>query len=356
MLKATLYVREDPALLNNAVFSGKSLYGMKSDMYMYVALRKELGLLGVDLSTQDINPVHSSGFIIVLNETLFFKNYQKTKEQKLYLILSEPPVYNFEDWKKENHLTFDKIFVYDDRLADNIKYFHYNFAIDFESFDKPGLVSRETFSKKKLCVLMAGTFSVLPHRKEMQSLLHERYKAISWFNRNFPNDLDFFSRVIIEKKFEEFKGSSYLNKISPSLVGKIASYKFKRNCEKVFKGSVEAEKKIETMKAYKFYLCYENSHGINGLISEKIFDCFAASCIPVYEGAPDITRYIPPGCFINKEDFKSYPALHHYLVNMSYEEYSGYIENMLAFMNSEEIDPFKVCAFTKKIIAQIELV
>lgn len=355
MLKATLYVREDPALLNNAIFSGKSLYGMKSDMYMYVALQKELRALGVDLSTQDINPVGSSEFIIVLNETFFFKTYKKPKGQKLYLILSEPPVYNFEDWKKENHLPFDKVFVYDDRLADNIKYFHYNFAIDFESFDKPMPVSSGAFSKKKLCVLMAGTFSVLPHRKEMQSLLHERYKAIRWFNEYFPADLDFFSRVIVEKKFGEFKGASYLNKIAPALVNKIASYKFKQNCEKVFKGSVGAEKKIETMKAYKFYLCYENTHSINGLISEKIFDCFAANCIPVYEGAPDISNYIPSNCFINKEDFKSYSALHHYLMNMSYEEYSGYIKNILAFMNSEKINPFKVSTFTKKIISQMEL-
>jgi len=354
MKKATLYVREDPALLNNSVFSGKSLYGMKSDVYMYVALKEEFKKLGVDISTQDINPIAESLFVIVLNETSFFQSYTKPTGQKLYLILSEPPVYNFKDWAKESHTIFDKVLVYDNTRVDNIKYFHYNFAIDFESFGKTELVSEKEFSEKKLCVLMAGTFSVLPHKKEMKSLLHERYRAIRWFNKNFPSDLDFYSRVAIEKKFEEFRGVSILKKLIPSLVKKIAHVKYVNNCASVFKGSADADKKVEIMKSYKFYLCYENTYGINGLISEKIFDCFAAGCIPIYEGAPDISRYIPKNCFINKEDFESYAELHTYLVNMTYKEFTFYIENIIKFMSSEKINPFKVSTFTKTIISQIE--
>jgi hypothetical protein len=355
MLKATLYVREDPALLNNRIFSGESLYGMKSDVYMYVALQKELRKLNVDISTQDINPITEADFILVLNETLFFRNYRKPPGQRLYLILSEPPVYNFEDWKQENHAAFDKVFVYDDRMADEVKYIHYNFAIDFDSFEGTQPVSTEDFAKRKLCVLMAGTFSLLPHRKELQSLLHERYKAIRWFSRNFPEDLDFFSRSAVEKKFEEFRGASLLKRIVPRLVRAIGLLRYKRNCRQVYKGSVPADKKIETMKNYRFYLCYENTHGINGLISEKIFDCFAASCIPIYEGAPDIEKYIPGDCFIRKADFTSYADLHHYLVHMKYEEYCRYIENIVKFMNSEKVTPFKVSSFTRRIISQIAL-
>lgn len=355
MIKATLFVREDPAMLNNAIFSGRSLYGMKNDMYMYTGLREELNRQGVDISTQDINPAEQSSFIIVLNETSFFRSYVKPAGQKLYLILSEPPVYNFDDWKPERHRIFDKVFVYDDRLVDGKKYFHYNFAIDFETYGKPKPVSRETFLKRRLCVLMAGAFSVLPHKKEMRSLLYERYRAIRWFNRHAPGDLDLFSRGAVEKKFEEFRGAGYLKKIAPSLVRQIGAYRYRRNCRQVFKGSADADKKIETMKNYRFYLCYENAFGINGLISEKIFDCFAASCVPVYDGAPDIARYVPENCYIQKKDFSSYAALHKYLVNMNYEEYSAYIENMLKFMNSEKIKPFRVTTFAKNIVSHITL-
>lgn len=353
MRKATLYVREDPALLNNVIFSGDSLYGMKSDMYMYIALKKELEILNIDISTQDLHPVSDSEIVIVLNETGFFRTYKKKPGQKLYLILSEPPVYNFDDWKKENHVVFDKVFSYDDRLADNVKYFHYNYSIDFDSLDKPLPVSRKEFSEKKVCVLMAGTFSFLPHKKEMLSLLYERYSAVRWFNLHFPEHLDFFSRAAIQKKFEEFRGASYLQRFAPSLRKKIASYLFKKNCAKVFKGSVPADKKVETMKKYKFYLSYENTYGINGLISEKIFDCFAAACIPIYKGAPDIGHYVPANCFINKDDFKSYSELHEFLVNMTFETYSEYINNIIKFMNSEKIQPFKVSTFTKTITSQL---
>lgn len=353
MIKATLYVREDPALLNNEVFSGKSLYGMKSDMYMYVALRRELAKSHIDLSTQDIYPVENSEIVIVLNETAFFRNYKKGKTQKLYLILSEPPVYNFDDWNKDRHVIFDKVFVYDSSLVDNKKYFHYNYAIDLDTIVKPTVPSEEEFASKKLCTLMAGTFSPLPHDPKLKSLLYKRFQTLSWFNRNRPNDFDLFSRTDVEKKFREFRGVSLLQKLWPALVKKIAHYKYQRHCAKVFKGAVGAEKKIEVMNHYKFYICYENTHGINGLISEKIFDCFAAGCVPVYDGAPDIGHYIPETCFIKRSDFISHETLYHYLATMNYPAFKNYIEQIRLFMTSERIRIFEVSSFTKSIISQI---
>lgn len=353
MIKATLYVREDPAMLANAIFSGKALYGMKSDMYMYVALKEEFKKIGIDLNTQDLSPVTESTFVLVLNETTFFRTYQKPAGQKLFLILSEPPVYNFDDWKKENHKNFDKVFTFDTKLVDHKKFIQYNYPIDFETEALPGPVSEKEFNERKLCTLMAGTFSVLPHKPEMKSLLYERYKAIRWFNKMAPHDFDLYSRAAIEKKFEEFRGASYLQKFVPALRQSIGTYKFKKNIQAVFKGSAGAHKKIETMKNYRFYICYENTQGINGLISEKIFDCFAASCVPIYAGAPDISRYVPANCFIDKTKFASYEDLHKFLVSMTYAEYTEYISSIIQFMSSSKTEPFKVNSFTKTIISTI---
>ena len=41
-----------------------------------------------------------------------------------------------------------------------------------------------------------------------------------------------------------------------------------------------------------------------GYITEKIFDSFAAWCVPVYWGASNVTDYIPEGCFIDRRKFR----------------------------------------------------
>ena len=73
--------------------------------------------------------------------------------------------------------------------------------------------------------------------------------------------------------------------------------------------------KLETLAAYKFSLCFENSR-FAGYVSEKIFDCFFTRTIPIYLGAPDIGRYVPPETFIDLRSFRDYRALEDYLDNL----------------------------------------
>ena len=58
---------------------------------------------------------------------------------------------------------------------------------------------------------------------------------------------------------------------------------------------------LNVMNKYKFILCFENSYG-NGYITEKIFNCFFAKCIPIYKGSPIISNYINNEAFISLND------------------------------------------------------
>ena len=82
---------------------------------------------------------------------------------------------------------------------------------------------------------------------------------------------------------------------------------------KTYQGSVED--KIAATRGYKFSICYENTRGVPGYITEKIFDSFQAGVVPVYLGAPNITDEVPAGCFIDRRKFSSYQKLHAYLRN-----------------------------------------
>lgn len=106
----------------------------------------------------------------------------------------------------------------------------------------------------------------------------------------------------------------------------------------VWKGSVDSKK--DTLKGYKFVLAFENSYGYHGYITEKIFDVFASGAVPVYYGAPNISDYIPKGCFVDYSEFESVKDLYIYLSEMSYEDYNQHLECIKEFVISDTYGMF----------------
>lgn len=62
---------------------------------------------------------------------------------------------------------------------------------------------------------------------------------------------------------------------------------------------------VEKYRPYKFVLCLENSLGKSGYVTEKIVSAMLANAIPIYWGAPDVSKHFNPKSFINIADFKS---------------------------------------------------
>ena len=91
------------------------------------------------------------------------------------------------------------------------------------------------------------------------------------------------------------------------------------------------ENKIETLAQYRYCICFENNCGHNGYVSEKIFDCIFAECVPIYLGAPDINRYIPEDCFIDMRKFHDYDELYAFIENIDDKQWNEYICAMKKF-------------------------
>lgn len=70
--------------------------------------------------------------------------------------------------------------------------------------------------------------------------------------------------------------------------------------------------KVEWYKGYRFAIAFENTR-VPGYVSEKIMHAFAAGAVPIYWGAPDVTRYFNPRAFINAADFSSHEELAAYV-------------------------------------------
>jgi hypothetical protein len=124
---------------------------------------------------------------------------------------------------------------------------------------------------------------------------------------------------------------------------------------KVYKGSIPADvrRKREVMNRFKFALCFENC-AFSGYVTEKIFDCLLAGCIPVYFGAPDIADFVPAQAFIDYRQFKNYSDLDCFLRGMTEPEARGYLDVAREFLAGSEFDKFTVDYFVNDILNVLE--
>jgi len=105
----------------------------------------------------------------------------------------------------------------------------------------------------------------------------------------------------------------------------------------IYKGSCVS--KFEVLQNYEFCLCFENM-AMNGYITEKIFDCLYAGTIPLYLGAPDISRYIPPTAYVDCSKFSSWSALWEEVGAMSDLQIQVMREAGRSYLASEEAKLF----------------
>ncbi|HBR70477.1 TPA: hypothetical protein DIC20_03835 [Candidatus Dependentiae bacterium] len=231
--------------------------------------------------------------------------------EKLYAHIWEPITVDPRSYTKAAHKIFSKIFIMDDRFVDNKKYFKLYYP-------HPNIEMIEevvSFKQKRFCTLVAGRKSST-YKNELYS---ERRRAIEYFE-HFPQDFTFY--------------------------GKGWNYKYK-----TYGGGVL--KKVDILKNFKFCICYENTSDQPGYITEKIFDCFHAGCVPVYLGAPNITNHIPEHCFIDFRKFKNYEVLYKYLKSITEDEYNKYVENIKEFLASNGAFKFSIPYFIDQVLTEM---
>lgn len=300
----------------------------------YIILKEEFEKYGYDLSTNDINTPSQSDVVIYRDLPKYSVLPEAKDQYKTFLILSENDIIIKNNWVLKNHENFKKIFTWDDRFVDNKKYFKLNYA-----FDIPTTIPKDLSKKTKLCTLIAGNKSKV-HPLELYS---KREEAIKWFEKNHPEDFDFYGFGWDIKVFHNSKILKELGRVK--FIQKLLKPTFK-----TYRGSVD--EKFSTLQKYKFSICYENAKDYSGYITEKLFDSFFAGCVPIYWGADNIFDYVPKDCFIDKRDFKTYKELYKHIKNMDDETYLGYLNNIENFFNSKQAEQFKISRYIETIIKQ----
>ncbi|GBF74134.1 hypothetical protein PA598K_02465 [Paenibacillus sp. 598K] len=251
----------------------------------------------------------------ILNaENSYFTKYlaSETFERKMLLVLFEPPLVYEPNWSTANHRYFGKVLTWMDDLLGDEKY------VKFHWSQSDARYPRIPFEQKKLCTLINAD-KYYSHPLELYS---ERKQAIRFFEQRCPDEFDLFGRGWSSADYPSYRGA----------VG--------------IKG--------ETLRNYKFSICYENARELNGYITEKIFDCFHASCVPIYYGAPNIENYIPSDTFIDFRKFPDYDSLYAHISAMSAEEHEAYLDRIEQFLASPAyLSKFTSEAFSRTIAETI---
>ena len=117
--------------------------------------------------------------------------------------------------------------------------------------------------------------------------------------------------------------------------------------QRPYRGTVDD--KLTLLAGYRFALVFENTR-FPGYISEKLFDCFFARCIPIYSGAPDVAQYIPPSTFIDVRQFPSHGELERFLRRTSEEDAKRYVDAAHAFLISPAFESWCADRFARDLV------
>ncbi len=320
----------------NKIFDTDAPTNRDNYYYPYYLLRKKCYESDILLNTYDYldkNKEKTYGLVffdIPKNIEHYINDYHSHEK---YLVIWESTVVHPNNWIIEFHKYFKKIFTWNDKVIDNNKYIKFHWPNKI-----PENLDFNLLKKNKLCTMISG-HKFKSHPLELYT---ERVKAIRWFERHHPEDFDLYG---MGWDTYCFKGAlSALNRFT------LLTKNIRPNYPS-YKGTVE--KKRDVYERYKFSICYENACNIPGYITEKIFDCFFAGCVPIYWGAPNVTDFIPEDTFIDKRKFNSYEELYDYLINMTDEEYLGYLAAIKNFIKSPKIYPFSAECFADTIISEI---
>lgn len=291
--------------LNNRVFK------IADSPNIFLNLNKRLKKEGVLIDTIDIKQKQKIDKYVYCDVPypwefgLWFKII--LNKEKNVLFCFESPLVNPFSHIKLFHWFFRKIYTWDDRLIGienrkgNKKY--YKFAIP--QLDNGFNTKPKKYAKKEFAVLInSRKFApiifrlISPYKTD---LYKERLRIIEFFEKHAPNKLTLYGRG--------------WEKHQPKLT--------------TYKGKVK--NKLKTLSRFKYGLCFENT-AAKGYITEKLFDCFKAKCVPVYLGASNVEKYIPKKCFIDARKFGNYNDLLNYLESLNEKKYNTYINNAQSFL------------------------
>lgn len=321
------------SLTANIIFDTANQANRDDCFAPYALLRQKLYAAGIQIDTPDIARDNRLAFEIhqdVQHKTMATINYLLMLESKYVKKENNDP----GEWQK-----YRKIFTWNKSLVDGNRFVYLNLPNPIHVHSVDGFLTRDRF-----CCLISGNKALLT--RDENSLYPERVSAIRWFESHAPQDFDLYG---VDWDIPE---------VHSGIVGKFER-RFWRMVSRFatlqpfpsYRGRVE--NKRSALAKTRFAICYENVRDLPGYITEKIFDCFFAGCVPVYWGANNVTDHVPAGCFIDRRNFSDTEEVYKFLKNITEQDFRGYQQRIVDFLQSEAAYAFSSECFAETIVNTI---
>lgn len=237
------------------------------------------------------------------NPTFYRQCIKAGLADRMAVILYEPQVVANYNYDRRLHSLFKAVFTWSGELLKLGKPYR-EFVFPQPTHSNSLALTGNMFNDRKLiCNFSANKKS--SHPKELYSA---RIETIRFLEQQCPDDFDHYGR------------------------GWSTEYRS-------WRGSVVD--KLETMSRYKFNLCYENAQGLEGYVTEKIFDALRSGCVPIYWGAPNIDQVVPTSCFVDRKSFASTGEMLNFIKKMDEYTWTSYISNGQEFLKSSKYARFE---------------
>ena len=298
----------------NSIFDKKSSLNRDNVFGPYIKLKESFKKFGITLNTPDMNVGQNVKFEIHMD-----KQNQSSSNLNYLLLYENPEIYPLNHLK--NLTGYKKIFTWNDNLVDE------NF---FLKLHIPNTVPKNCnfnpFLERNFFCSIIASYRTLPYFVA-NNLYKERLRTVKWFNKYHPENLQVYG--------DGWDSSSlpHLLNIKPLRYLFDEYYKFTRTHKfKYYQGKLD--KKSEALTNSKFAICYENLSGLNGYVTEKIFDCFFSGCIRISWAAENIVGFISKNYFIDRREFSDNLSLFKYITAIDDKKFESIQNNIKSFINS----------------------
>jgi alpha(1,3/1,4) fucosyltransferase len=308
-------------------------------------LKEEFAKYDIELNTDDVNKKEEKkgrqvSFELHLNAQ---RKVMPASSRTSYAYLYEDALVRPVNADRAKLAQYKKVFTSNDALIDG----QHILRLDYPN----SLVvdcTRQYDERDLFCVMIASNKALL--YEDGRGLHAMRVQAIRFFEKHAPSLFSLYGKEWdcparepgtwgrVKKRLQQWQQA-----LLPATVDKrpFPSYQ----------GSVD--KKSDVLDRAKFSICYENSRGAPGYVTEKIFDCFRSGTVPVYLGNMGKYSVIPEATFINRDRFASDAALFDFLMKLTPQEHKAYQDAAANYLKSSQAQCFSNENFCKTLVREI---
>ncbi len=319
---------------NNALFKEGAGENNGEFFLPYRKLRQEFLRHGVELNTADLNAGKEVAFELYINCC------RQDPRARAYVYLYENPLIRLINRDRRLLARYAKWFTWDGELWDDgraVRLFYPN-RLDVADHQDP--------QARPLFLVLVTTNNAIKDYDPREQF-GKRVEIIQWYERHAPRDFHLYGRgwdcpAALPGRWGQVCNQA--RKIIARLFPVTPPFA-------TWRGPVAS--KHELLTRTRFSLAYENSRDLPGYITEKLFDCFRAGCVPVYIGPKDIHDHVPADCFIDGRRFATTAELDAHLRTIDDVAYRGYQERIRAFLFSAQAKPFSQDHFADVLAREI---